>query len=423
MATVYVSFGQQDAVFVRLLIQQIEAAEGYIASFSESRLIGDNPWSAGTDAELIASDVVVSVMSPQARSSDYATYEWVTAKALKKPIIVLHIRSGAIHPQLSSYPAIDFTKGPAWDDLLSEIQKVTNSAADIEQIVPVATSLPELESTSDTPESLAARTQLSPDAPVTIREAYEALDSFEPTERVTAIETLAAADHPSAADALTLAIQHPDRDIRWAAVKALASKEDRRSLPGLLEIMSSRNEQDTWDAAWSIVRIGGVESVDGILAEMRKETSFAIRSGTWALGQLGIRIKDKIIEIMDDPDINIRLAAVEVLTEIGTAILPDMINQLGSDSEERRDSAVRVLRNFEPEAIPLLTDALQQEGEVRRTAGRTLIAIGDPAVPSVAPLLRNESARMQRGAEQILRNIGTDLAREELEIWREEQAE
>lgn len=419
MAKVYISFGQQDAVFVKLLVQEMEKAPGLDPVLVKGRLDGSMPWLDAADGQLDACEVLLAIMSPQARSSDFATYEWATAAAKGKPIVSLIIRPGALHPRLATLPTIDFTKGPAWGALFEALNATLEPTA----ASAVKPAQPINEDEDQPTADMSEIGTLPPDTPVTIREAYESLNSFDPTTRETAIATLTSADHPAAADALSLALKHPNREIRWEAVKALAAIDDKRALPGLLEMLSSKNEQDTWDAAWSIVRIGGVEIVDGITNEMRKEGSAALRSGTWALGQLGIGIKDKVFDLMDDEETNMRLASVEVLTEMGAPILPEVVGMIGSDNELRRDSVVRVVRNFEEESIPLLVQALESEGETRRTAGRTLISIGDRAVMPVAEVLRNPNYRMRKAAEQILKNINTPLAREELEIWQEEQQE
>ncbi len=416
MANIYVSFSKQDAVFMKLLVKQFAQDNTINLVYTIGRLTGEAPWDDNTDAQIAACDLMLIICSPQARASDYATYEWATASSQNKPLIALQLRAGTVHPKLRTIPAIDFTAGPAWDALANIIRDAVAPPSMTPQI------------TGETTDSMDAAAPISsdvptlpPNTPTTIREAYEGLESFEPSVRATAIETLTNSDHPAAGNALALAMQHPEREIRWIAVKALAAKDDERALPGLLEMMSSRNEQDTWDAAWSMVRIGGTDVVEGILSEMRKNSTVAIRSGTWALGQMVRDIKPQMLDIMADDDTNIRLASVEILSEIGTEILPEIVEMLGSHDEFRRDTAVRILRNFEADAIPLLIQALSQDGELRRTAGRTLIAIGDPAVRQVADELRSNDLRMVKAAEQILRNINSQYSQKELVYWQDEQ--
>jgi len=402
VSQVYLSFHPKDSVLAKMIIEKLGSDVAYV----EGRMSGSTEWDAAADLSLQAAPVVVTVMSPHARSADFVAYEWATALAMGKQVIPVILRKVDLHPRLAGLNIIDFTSGPDWDALLSLVSSTPDFIPSTpESVEPQPTEMP---------------SELSPDAPQTVREAYEALNTFEPEARAIAIQTLVRLDHPAAADALALAGQHPSREIRWEAAMALGNKHDKRAIPGLLEIMSSRNEQETWDAAWALVGMGAVEAADDLIAEMRKETSMAIRSSTWALGQFGLPIKDKLISVLGDDNQNVRLGAVEALTEVGAPAVPDLVDALPTASDLKAEMIIRILKAHSEEAIPPLSAGLRQGGEMRRAAGRALIEIGDPAVPALADALRDPDQRVMRGAGQILQRIGTPGAIQAIEQWQQE---
>ena len=405
MSQVYLSFHPKDSVLARMIVEQL----GADVTLSEERLSGGGEWSPSVDAMLQSASVVIAVMSPHARSSDVVAYEWATALAKGKQVIPVLLRAVDLHPRLAALKVIDFTSGPNWEALLAQV-----GLADVPQSVPIMEAAPV--EAQDIPN------RLPPDAPPTVRDALEALNTLDPGAREIAIQTLVQLDHRTAADALAIAGEHPSQEIRWEAAKALAAKHDHRAVPGLLEMMSSRNEQDTWDAAWALVGMGAVNAAPELIVEMRKDTSMAIRSSTWALGQFGVPIKDLLIDVLGEENQNVRLGAVEALTEIGAPVMPDLVDALATRDDLKIEMISRILKAHKDAAIPYLAKALRGDGELRRGAGRALIAIGDPAVPTLAEALRDRDQRVMRGAGQILQRIGTPMAIQAIEAWQNESS-
>lgn len=58
-------------------------------------------------------------MSPEARASEYVTYEWAFAWGCSKKIIPLMLRETSLHPRLATLQYLDFSNrlSRPWDRL------------------------------------------------------------------------------------------------------------------------------------------------------------------------------------------------------------------------------------------------------------------------------------------------------------------
>ncbi len=68
----------QDSLFVELLMHKLKDA-GYQTWSDTHKLVGGDSWRVEIDQAIKASLALVVVMSPEAKASEYVTYEWAFA--------------------------------------------------------------------------------------------------------------------------------------------------------------------------------------------------------------------------------------------------------------------------------------------------------------------------------------------------------
>lgn len=121
---IFLSHSKVDADFAELLKLRLEKA-GYSAWIDTDRLDPGIDWREGIDDAIRNCFKMIAIMSPDARESEYVTYEWAFAWGLKKPIIPLMLRETPMHPRLAILQYIDFSNRPArpWSRLFEVIKK------------------------------------------------------------------------------------------------------------------------------------------------------------------------------------------------------------------------------------------------------------------------------------------------------------
>jgi hypothetical protein len=116
----FISHSKADLDFAESLKLRLERA-GYFAWFDAERLKAGVDWRQEIDEALRSASAVIVVMSPDARGSDYVTYEWSFAAGAGVPVVPLLLRNTALHPRLAELQYIDFRQGRPWSVLLKTL--------------------------------------------------------------------------------------------------------------------------------------------------------------------------------------------------------------------------------------------------------------------------------------------------------------
>lgn len=76
-------------------------------------------WRQEIDETIRKAKAVIAVMSPEARASEYVTYEWAFAWGCGKKIVPLMLRQTSLHPRLATLQFLDFSNrlSRPWDRL------------------------------------------------------------------------------------------------------------------------------------------------------------------------------------------------------------------------------------------------------------------------------------------------------------------
>jgi hypothetical protein len=125
---VFISHDHDDADFAELLKLKLEK-EGLIGWLDSERLKVGQDWREEIDKGLEDALAVVVVMSPEARKSEYVTYEWAYAWGKGKKIFPVLLKETPMHPRLESLQYLDFTNRSArpWDEFIASIKKISDA--------------------------------------------------------------------------------------------------------------------------------------------------------------------------------------------------------------------------------------------------------------------------------------------------------
>lgn len=120
----FISHSKIDGDFAELLQLKLEK-EGFLAWIDTDRLGPGVDWRQGIDDAIRDAPAVIAVMSPEARESEYVTYEWAFAWGCGKKIIPLMLRQAPLHPRLATLQFLDFSNriSRPWTKLIAALKE------------------------------------------------------------------------------------------------------------------------------------------------------------------------------------------------------------------------------------------------------------------------------------------------------------
>lgn len=120
---IFISHDHDDADFAELLKLRLEKENLNAWIDSEHLKIGQD-WREEIDQGIKDSIAVIVVMTPDARKSEYVTYEWAFAWGKEKKIFPIMLKQTQLHPRLESLQYLDFTNRASrpWDKLIESLK-------------------------------------------------------------------------------------------------------------------------------------------------------------------------------------------------------------------------------------------------------------------------------------------------------------
>jgi hypothetical protein len=123
MAHVFVCYKHEDKRFAVRLRRGLEEA-GFEVWMDEDLQAGVN-WREEIDHAIRSAFALIVIMTPQARESEYVTYEWACAWGAKIPVIPLMIKATELHPRLEAFHYLNFMNSRRpWKKLMSRMTEV-----------------------------------------------------------------------------------------------------------------------------------------------------------------------------------------------------------------------------------------------------------------------------------------------------------
>jgi HEAT repeat protein len=394
MTRVFISYAREDRDFAGRVENRLAEA-GHQVSIDKTILHAGEIWRNKLDRTIKASEAMVVIMTPHARTSDYVAYEWAFALGARVPIVPLRLTAVSFHPLLDERQHVDFSgRQEPWEELLGQIE----NPAEIRSI----------------------RTRALPaGTPPTIRRAAAALDSPDTKRQMAGIQSLADTDHPAACEALIQALNHPVKNLRVAAAINYPDRQDPRILPSLMEATQTGDFLKQWypemrfDLRVLIERMG--PPAVSILLDLLQSPNPLFRLHVAdELGRLGEnRALAGLIDMLRDNDPNLRLRSARALGNIGDpAAVPHLVKALEDEAEGVRSAAAEALGKIGHNAVPELVAALEDDSaNVRAAAAEALGMLkAHPAVAALLEHLQMDSSDVRAAAALALGRIGDPVA-------------
>lgn len=446
MSHIFISYAHVDGDFANTVIREIDKA-GFVGWIDSEQLRAGQDWRQAIDDAIQNALALIVIMTPEAKASEYVTYEWACAVGAGVRVIPILLTPTQLHPRLETLQYLNFTdhtKRP-WDKLFQELQEIR--------------------------ENTYTALRVPRGAPPFIRRASEDLDSYNPSVRKAAIDSLAENAHPIAIQVLQSATQHSQPDVRKAVMlkliplglavdKRYASSlteafdeiepvtrcellekigelQDSAFLPLLHNALQDTNERICVAAAQAIGAVGNEQSIPELINTLRSK-KYAVRAA--ALNALGYFSTPEVVEILTksvgDTNEKVRMAAAQALTracvpefidqlykllddpkqagrfEIAAALTsasddyPRLFNALGGFSVQKRLAIIK-RGQWLPEAIPTLLPILHDH-DLGELAAEALAVIGSPAVPDLLKIASGSDREACHLALSALGKIGDD---------------
>jgi hypothetical protein len=120
---IFISHCREDGDFADLLKSRLEK-EGFQVWVDTDRLKIGQVWREEIDQAIRKSSALIVIMSPEARNSEYVTYEWAFAWGVDVKIFPIQLKKTIFHPRLESLQYLDFSNREArpWQKLISELK-------------------------------------------------------------------------------------------------------------------------------------------------------------------------------------------------------------------------------------------------------------------------------------------------------------
>ncbi|HEX2623515.1 MAG TPA: TIR domain-containing protein [Phototrophicaceae bacterium] len=125
---IFVSYAHSNAPFVKILKEKLE--EDSFNVWIDTQLKKGSDWRKTIDEAIKTSFVIIVVITPEASSSKYVTYEWSYGLGLDLPVIPIQLaKPPEVHPRLELLQYFDFTDrfNEPWEELVELLKEKQRS--------------------------------------------------------------------------------------------------------------------------------------------------------------------------------------------------------------------------------------------------------------------------------------------------------
>jgi HEAT repeat protein len=372
MSYIFISYSRKSRDFAENVKNRLERAG--LETWMDGDIRAGKEWRLQIDEAIKNAFVMVVIMTPEAKASEYVTYEWSFAVGVGIRLIPVKQEQTVLHPRLEVFQFLDFTDNVRpWEQLIEEVREAEK--------MPLVT-----------PASAGGSSTVT-----FIDQAMAALNGVNADMRKDALYTLAQANSFEAQEALIEALAHPvadvrevaatvlgerhcqdavprliellfddHQDVRMAAIASLVDIRDARTLPAFLEILSSK---ETWETEKvSIVDalsfFGDTSVVPALLAlygRSRKEQVLTAIIHT--LGNLGAVSAIPVLQAaLYDPTSSICSSAAQVLLQLQVDEgLEALINTLLAMDRAQSEPIVKALSSSALDKMIARLEAIYQK--------------------------------------------------------------
>ena len=321
---VFISYHHNDLDFAENIVSRLEK-EGFTTWADDKLKVGED-WRTMIDLSIKNAFALIVIMTPEAKASEYVTYEWAFAWGVGVKVIPIMYKTTPLHPRLEALQYLDFTnlKTRPWAKLIEEVRSAAYAP-------------------------LAHTVRIPLNAPPFIRQAVIALDSASSIEREGAIQTLVQVKSPDVQGVLFEALEHPIVDVRVGAAKGLGKIGDPSAVPALCEALHDANNEVRQAVAAVLGKIGDPSAVPALCEALHDADYWVRQAVVEQLGEIGDpSVVPALCEALYDSKPFVQLSVVEILGEIGDAsVIPALREVLNNSNGNLHFSILKVLRMLE----------------------------------------------------------------------------
>jgi HEAT repeat protein len=256
MTHVFISHAHEDADFASLLISHIRDA-GFMAWVDGEKIRIGKDWRHEIDAAIREAFALVVIVSPQARASEYVTYEWAYALGIGVEIIPILLSPTELHPRLEVLQYLNFSHrlNRPWDTLIARLQELStvehrdrNESLDNSELSRL---LDHLHTSWEEARGEAADTLGIKGYTLAVPALIKTLRDSNGWVRSRAAVALGRIGDPSALSALAVALHDRDQTVRESAADALEKfgAEANDAVPDLIKVLQYWEQPSVQEAA------------------------------------------------------------------------------------------------------------------------------------------------------------------------------
>ncbi len=213
---------------------------------------------------------------------------------------------------------------------------------------------------------------------------------------------------PDILDLLYPALNDEDPLIRAGIIETIAELKSNVSVQYLINISRDPDPDVRREIARALGKIGGKDAIITLITLLRDQDGRVWSSAAESLLLLHPEATEQLIKILADTDINLRRKSSDTLTSGGLQVVPMLIHATGDNNPDIREGAVKVLgRISSPDAITALMVSLEDhEARVRSEAVTALVRIGELSIKPLTEAIHSDSLPLRNGAMESLSRIG-----------------
>jgi CheY-like chemotaxis protein len=125
---VFISYKHEDGDFAENLSNRV-GNEGFKTWVDDNRLHAGEDWRAEIDQAIKNAYALIVIMTPEAKSSEYVTYEWSFAWGAGVKIIPVILKQTSLHPRLEALQHLDFSNfaNRPWNKLINVLKEAEHT--------------------------------------------------------------------------------------------------------------------------------------------------------------------------------------------------------------------------------------------------------------------------------------------------------
>src|SRR6266567_457485 len=182
---VFVSYKHEDSDFAENLIHRAEKA-GFKTWADTDHLHAGEDWRAEIDQAIKNAFALTVNMTPEAKASEYVTYEWAFAWGAGVKVIPVILKPTPLHPRLETLQYLDFTNFNArpWEKLIAVLQHTASTPLAITSLASSISLPPEILQAASLLQAALANAQNQVQADPHISETEKTKESAERINRL-----------------------------------------------------------------------------------------------------------------------------------------------------------------------------------------------------------------------------------------------